>query len=93
MAGHGVQLEDTEAGRQEEMAALSEIVYIQDREEHSLLEEQDHQSLHLLDLPLQEVSVKEELELDLVMVVLVEVAVTMVVEEQLYQQVVAVLGM
>lgn len=93
MAGHGVQLEDMEAGRQEVMAAVSNIVDIQDREEHSLLEEQNHHPLHLLDLPLQEVSVKEGLELDILMVVPAVVAVTMVVEEQLYQQVVAVLDM
>ena len=64
-----------------------------DLEEHSLLEEQNHKPLHLLDLPLQEVSVKEGLELDLVMVVPAVVAVTMVAEERLHRQVVAVLGM
>ena len=64
-----------------------------DLEEHSLLEELHHQDLHLLDLPPQEALDKEDLELDLVMVVPAVVAVTMVAEERLYRQVVAVLDM
>lgn len=88
MAGHGSQLEDTEEELQGVMVLVLDTVVLMDLEEHSLLEE----LRQILKLQLGAL-VKEDLELEVLMVVPAVVAVTMVAEEHIYQQVVAVLGM
>ena len=70
------------------MVLVPDTVVLMDLEEHSLLEE----LRQILKLQLGAL-VKEDLELEVLMVVPAVVAVTMVAEEHIYQQVVAVLDM
>lgn len=91
MAGVGPQLEDMEEEQQEVTDLVRITMVIADMEEHSLLEELQHQALQALDPLQQENLAKEVLELEVPMAAPVVVVAIMVAEEVLYQQAVAVL--